>query len=105
MKIEQGKLFEYVFFLYGEEATDEDRFKQMKKWFNENLNGQWIIFDNKDRYTTTKNNTKLSYHSRAIHDLPLQGATYKPASVDIVVRWVVAFEREDDAAAFKLKWS
>ncbi len=109
MEIKQGKLFEHAFFLNrtkGEnQAEARDNVDIMQNWCNENLNGQWILISGEPNSYASVNHIELSYFSKAIHTAPVVEANYPPAEVDLEPNWLFAFEREDDAAAFKLKWS
>lgn len=109
MEIIQGKFFEHVFFLNHVKSTswDETRntIESIKDWCNENLNGQWIFIEGwLDRHTTAEP-IALSYFSKATHESPVNNVSYPPTEIKIKTRWVIAFEREDDAIAFKLKWN
>lgn len=109
MEIIQGRFFEHVFFLNHRSGTSWEDTKKLvesiRTWCNENLNGQWIFIEGwQDRYTTA-DPLALSYFSKAVHESPVRNVNYPPAEVKIKTRWVIAFEREDEAAAFKLKWN
>ncbi len=109
MEIKQGKLFEHAFFINrteGESQSDSrDKVDAMNNWCNENLNGQWILISGDLKPYASVNHIDLSYFSKAVHTVPVVEVNYPPAEVDLVPNWLFAFEREDDAAAFKLKWS
>lgn len=109
MDITQGKLFQHVFFLnHSKNAKWEEtknKVAEMKVWCNENLNGQWILIEGWQDTYSTADPIAISYFSKAVHDVPVPNMSYPPAEVRIKTRWMIAFEREDDAVAFKLKWN
>ncbi len=107
MYFNQGKLFEYAFMFSGrehdgDEDSDTSSFDAVKDWCNENLSGQWIVFDNSGSYSSHR--VKFSYYSRATHSSPVDNTEYPPAEIKIAARYVIAFETEEDATAFKLRW-
>ncbi len=103
MYFTQGKLFEYAFFFTpGGRDDDPIEFDDLKSWCNENLSGQWLIFDNSDSYSNRS--VKTSFYSRAVHNSPVDNTDYPPAEIEINARYIIAFQLEEDATAFKLMW-
>jgi len=104
----QGKLFEYAFFFVAYDDDDEItssekvEFDVVKAWCNENLSGQWIVFDNAGSYSSYR--VKFAYYSRAVHSSPVNNIEYPPAEIKLAANYLIAFETEEDATAFKLRW-
>ena len=101
----QGKLFEHAFFFAPSPEGRDDNpilFDEVKTWCNENMSGQWLIFDNRDSYSS--HSVKAFFYSRAVHNSPVDNIDYPPAEIDINAKYIVVFQLEEDATAFKLRW-
>lgn len=102
MYFTQGTLFQYAFFFVPGEGDDTSvSFDEVNSWCNENLTGQWLIFDNCDTYSGEVSTT---FYSRAVHDSPINDVNYPPAKIKIEATYIYVFELEEDATAFKLRW-
>lgn len=101
----QGKLFEHAFFFSSDEHENdnEEAFEKIKYWCNENLAGQWLIFDNYQQYANPPRRVRVLFYSRAIHNSPID-KDYSPAEIQVQSTYIISFELEEDAVAFKLRW-
>lgn len=105
MLFTQVDLFKYSFFFTdGSQETKVTPFNIVKEWCNENLNGQWIVFDNDDQWSTRTDVLNINIYSKALHKSPVHNTLYPPATITIQPRYVISFELEEDAVAFKLRW-
>lgn len=102
MKIEQGLLFKYAFFIQFGETDKSKEEDEVFDWCTENINGQWITISNVTAFSRLK--VGLTYHSKAAHKSPIPGHEYPPAKIYLTPEKIFAFENEEDATAFKLQW-
>lgn len=104
MKIEQGLLFKYAFFIQfgGADETKSKEEDELFVWCAENINGQWITISNVTAFSRLK--VGLTYHSKAVHKSSIPGYEYPPSKIYLTPEKIFAFEEEEDALAFKLQW-
>ena len=66
------------------------------------MSGQWLVFENSDRFSNRDVNAV--FYSKAVHASTLIDIEYPPAEIQTQSKYIIAFETEEDATAFKLRW-
>lgn len=105
MPIENGKLFDYCFWINWDQSMSIDNWEKIKEWCNESCAGQWMIIAGSaigggyDRGYVIINS-----YSRASHTAPIPNEKYSAAYIRKTAANILMFEKQEDAIAFKLRW-
>lgn len=107
MNIENGKLFEHCFWINWDGSNSKNKWNEIEKWCAEICSGQWmiIITSNANARYSDEGYIVTNIYSRAVHSPPAPYVNYPAAKIDKQAKRLIMFENQEDAIAFKLKWS
>lgn len=107
MSIENGKLFEHCFWINWDESHPKAKWNEIEEWCAEICSGQWMIITTSSASTRygDEGSVVTNIYSRAIHSPPTPYVNYPAAQINKQAKRLIIFENQQDAIAFKLKWS
>lgn len=106
MSIENGKAFEYSFWISWDQKTPKDDWEKMEEWCNESCAGQWMVITASDAGSRSWGNDyiMINSYSRAAHSSPIPDENYPASRIKKNAAKILMFETLEDATAFKLRW-
>ncbi len=108
MSIENGKLFEHCFWINWDKVHKKDSWREIENWCDEICSGQWIVIKSPNtntHYGGDNDHVMTNIYSRAVHTPPSPYGNYSAAEIRKNAHILILFENQEDAIAFKLKWS